>query len=372
VTVQGVSSMRFAPVRDAFSRHFTQHGEIGASVGVTFRGETVVDLWGGWRDAAKTRLWDHDSVACVWSISKSVTAICFAMIVERGLVAYEDRVGRYWPEFAAAGKAEVTLAMLLSHQAGVTGFSTPAVMADLFAGDVAARRLAAQAPFWEPGTGSGYHPVSLGILATALFAKIEGRSIQDFVRDELAGRFGLDLSIGAPTDNPETVAEMIPVPGEPQALFAHDSRAREAADNPPLDPAVANTAAFRSADLCAVNAFSNGRSLAQLYSLFMGRRTDRLALVSGQTFAEATRPRAEGIDLVRGVFLRWSAGFQLNANELYGPNPDVILHTGFGGTFSLADPVGEVTLSYVPNRLGDLYDREPRRLGLVKALYQSL
>jgi CubicO group peptidase (beta-lactamase class C family) len=369
--VHGFSAGKFAPVRDAFQAHFTEHNEVGASLGVTFRGETVVDLWGGWRDAAKTRSWERDTVACIWSVSKSITAICFGMIVDRGLASFEDRISRYWPEFAAAGKGEVTIAMLLSHQAGVTGFATPAVTEDMYAGEAAARRLAAQAPFWEPGTAAGYHPCSVGILATALFARIEGRSIQSFVQDELARPFGLDVSIGAPPGKPDTVAEMIAVAGGGTAILPNDSPAQAAANNPLLNSAMANTPAFRTADLCAVNAFSNGRSMAELYSLFMGGRLDGRALASNQVFANATMLRAEGVDLIRGVFLRWSAGFQINVNGLFGPNPDVVFHTGFGGTFSLADPVAGVTLSYVPNRMGDLYDREPRRTGLVKALYQS-
>jgi CubicO group peptidase (beta-lactamase class C family) len=112
--------------------------------------------------------------------------------------------------------------------------------------------------------------------------------------------------------------------------------------------------------------------MAELYSLFMGGRPDGRALTSREVFANATTPRAEGVDLIRGVFLRWTAGFQLNVDGLFGPNPDVVFHTGMGGTFTMADPIAGVTLSYVPNRMGDLYDREPRRTGLVKALYQSL
>ena len=369
--MHGASTAKFAPVLDAFQAHFTERDEVGASVGVTFRGETVVDLWGGWRNSARTQAWERDTVACIWSVSKSITAICFGMIIDRGLASFDDRISRYWPEFAAAGKGEVTIAMLLSHQAGVTGFAMPAITEDMYAGDAAARRLAAQAPFWEPGTAAGYHPFSVGILATALFARIEGRSIQSFVQDELARPFGLDLSIGAPPGKPDTAAEMIPAPGGATAPFPDDSPARAAANNPPFDSAMANTPAFRTADLCAVNAFSNGRSMAELYSLFMGGRADGRALTSYEVFANATIPRAEGVDLIRGVFLRWTAGFQLNGG-LFGPNPDVVLHTGLGGTFSLADPVAGVTLSYVPNRMGDLYDREPRRTGLVKALYQSL
>jgi CubicO group peptidase (beta-lactamase class C family) len=369
--VQGLSAAQFAPVRAAFERHFSEHDEVGASVGVSLNGETVVDLWGGWRDAAKTRPWQRSSVACQWAVSKSVNAICFAMLINRGLASYADRVCHYWPEFGAAGKHRVTIAMLLAHQTGVTGFASAAVTEDLYAGEVSALRLAGQAPFWEPGHGAGYHPISLGILANALFRRIEGRSIQQFVLQELARPFGLDLSVGAPADRPETAAEMIPPPAG-TALFPEDTPARRAANNPPFDSAMANAGVFSAADLCAVNGYANGRSMAELYSLFMGTGSDGRVLVSREVFTQAIAPRAEGIDIVRGSFLRWTAGFQLNMDGLFGPNPDVIFHTGMGGTFTLADPDAGVTLSYVPNRMGNLYDREPRRTGLVKALYESL
>jgi CubicO group peptidase (beta-lactamase class C family) len=135
---------------------------------------------------------------------------------------------------------------------------------------------------------------------------------------------------------------------------------------------MANTPVFGAADLCAVNGYGNGRSMAELYSLFMGDRSDGRVLVSRDVFKQATAPRAEGVDVVRGSYLRWTAGFQLNVNGLFGPNPEVVFHTGMGGAFTLADPNAGITLSYIPNRMGNLYDREPRRTGLVKALYESL
>jgi CubicO group peptidase (beta-lactamase class C family) len=371
VELQGTCVVQFEPVRAAFERHFEEYDEVGASVGVTLRGESVVDLWGGWRDAAKTRPWQRDSVACQWAVSKSVNAMCFGMLIDRGLASYDDEVSRYWPAFAAAGKGRVTIAMLLAHQTGVTGFATAAVTEDFYAGDVSALRLAGQAPFWEPGQIAGYHPISVGILANALFRRIDGRSIQQFVVAELAQPFGLDLSVGAPPDRPGTAAEMIPVPGGSR-LFPEDTPARRAANNPPFDSAMANTPVFGAPDLCAVNGYSNGRSMAELYSLFMGDRSDGRVLVSRDVFKRATALRAEGVDVVRGSYLRWTAGFQLNVNGLFGPNPEVVLHTGMGGAFTLADPNAGVTLSYVPNRMGNLFDREPRRLGLVKALYESL
>jgi CubicO group peptidase (beta-lactamase class C family) len=384
--VEGFNHPQFDHVREVFTRNFADHDELGASVAVTVAGELVVDLWGGWKDKARTQPWTRDTRAPLWSGTKPITGICFAMIVDRGLATYEDRVSKYWPEFGAAGKEAVTIAQLLSHQAGLPGFLMPTTLSELLSTDLAAARLAAQAPLWPPGTACGYHGVTTGPIASTIFKRIEGRSIRQFVAEEIANPFNLSVSIGLNPEDFELAAEVVRPEQdiELRGLFGVDgpvsaseprnpnlSPAQVAAMNPPIDTRYANLAEWRAADLPSANGFGNARALAELYALVLGHPRNGKLLARPAVIAEATRPRAEGMDQVKKVRARWAAGFAVNEG-LYGPNPDTFFHTGLGGTFSLGDPVADLSVSYTPNRMGDLFERDPRRRGLVAAVYDCL
>jgi len=191
VDIHGFCSPKFDRVQEVFVENFREHGELGADFALIVGGDVVVDMWAGHRDVARQQPWERNTITNVWSTTKGVMAACFAILVDRGLMSYDDEVRQYWPEFAEAGKSKVTIGMLLAHQAGLSGFTTPATIDDLLSGEVAAQRLAAQAPIWEPGTTAGYHGMTLGILATALFSRIEGRSIKQFVAEEFAAEFDL-------------------------------------------------------------------------------------------------------------------------------------------------------------------------------------
>jgi|UPI0003C14AFB CubicO group peptidase (beta-lactamase class C family) len=367
---RGVCAPAFAGVRDAFVANFTDRGEIGAAFSLVVDGETVVDLWGGWRDAARSRPWEADSLVNVWSTTKGLNAICFAMLVQRGLADYEAPVARWWPEFAAAGKDDITLGDLLSHQAGLSGFTTPAVLEDLYAGEAAAQRLAAQAPIWPPRSASGYHAISIGILAAALFRRIEGRPIGRFVAEEIAAPFGLDLSIGLSPPNGTRAAEMIAPPEMGSAALGALNPAQIAAlANPGLDPRLPNTEAWRAAELPSANGFSNARALARLYALLLSPDGP---LVGAETLAKATTARIEGRDLVLDLFARWAAGFLRNSEELYGPHPESFGHSGWGGSFAFADPKAGIAMSYTMNRMSAQLRGDPRAMALIEAVYAAL
>jgi CubicO group peptidase (beta-lactamase class C family) len=373
IELQGCCASKFARVRDAFITNFREHGEIGADFALIVGGEVVADLWAGSRDVARTKPWTRRTITNIWSSTKGINGTCFAMLVDRGLASYEDKVSQYWPEFGAAGKQDITVGMLLAHQAGLSGFTTPATIADLLSGEVAAGRLAAQAPIWEPGTTSGYHGMTLGILATALFARIEGRSIKRFVAEEIAEPFGLDLSIGVEAGDEDRVAEMLPTAALDTSSFDHFNVAQHAAfTNPETPGSLSNDTAWRAADLPAANGYSNARALAGMYGLLLRPRADGKVLVAKNAVAQATRCRFNGIDSVKGTFTRWSAGFWLNPGKLYGPNLEAFGHSGWGGSFGFADPVAEVAVAYTMNRMSDQFERDPRRRGLIDAVYASL
>jgi len=384
--IEGSNRGDFDRVRDTFTRNFTDHDEIGASIAVTLGGELVVDLWGGWKDKARTQAWTRETRAPLWSGTKAITGICFAMIIDRGLATYEDPVSQYLPEFAAAGKEGITIAQLLSHQAGLPGFIEPTTLPELLSTELATARLCAQAPLWPPGTASGYHGVTVGPIATTIFRRIEGRPIRQFVAEEIARPFNLGISIGLDPEEFDQAAEAIrPEQGiELGRFYGVDGKlsagnpsnpnlspAQAAAMNPPIDGKYANLSEWRAADLPSANGFGNARSLAELYALVLGHARNGRRLASPDVFAEATRERVNGIDQVKNVQARWAAGFAVN-DGLYGPNQGTFFHAGMGGTFTLGDPVEDITVSYTPNRLGDQFERDPRRRGLVKAVYECL
>lgn len=368
IAVSGHCDPAFEPVRDAFAANFTDRGDVGAAVAVMVKGEAVVDLTGGWRDAARTQAWQPDTLVNVWSTTKGVAAACFAMLVDAGRISYADPVVRWWPDFAAEGKGAVTIGQLLSHQAGLCGFTTPATVADLLAGSPSAVRLAAQAPLWEPGTASGYHAITIGILATELFERIEGRSLRRFVAEELCTRRGFDISIGLDAAEDHRRAELIAPPDMDSTQVGSFTPVQIAAlGNPALDPLLPNDPAWRRADLPSANGHANARALASLYSALIGGD-----LVGERALAEATALQIENTDLVLGLPVRWGAGFLLNTDGAYGPGAASFGHSGWGGSFAMADPAAGLAMSYTMNRMGTMLRDDPRDLALIGAVYDVL
>jgi CubicO group peptidase (beta-lactamase class C family) len=373
--VHGTASSGFAALADAFARNFTERGDVGASLAVVRDGEMVVDLWAGSLDAAGTRPWSRDAVVNVWSTTKAVVALCFAMLVERGQAAYDAPVARWWPEFAAGGKGEVTLAQLLSHQAGLCSFADPAVIEDYYDQRTAEARLAAQTPFWPPGSRSGYHAISIGTLANGLFRRIEGRGLGQFIAEELSGPFGLDLTLGLPESESRRRAEMIAPPELVTSNMTTDLNPSQVAAylNPVVEPLLPNTAAWRACEIPSANGFSNARSLARLFGALAGDGAlEGRRLVGRGTLAQATTERIAGVDEVLGVPARWGAGFLLNTDGLYGPQGLAFGHSGWGGSFVMVDPVRRMAVAYAMNRMGTDLVGDPRDVALIAAAYEGV
>jgi CubicO group peptidase (beta-lactamase class C family) len=367
--IQGKSQPAFAAVAREFERNFSERGDVGASLAIVRDGEMVVDLWGGSLDAAGQRPWAKDSVVNVWSTTKAVNALCFAMLVDRGLAAYLDPVARWWPEFAAHGKAAVTIAMLLSHQAGLCSFRDPAVVEDFYDQPRAAARLAAAEPFWPPGSRSGYHAISIGVLAGELFRRIEGRSLGQFIAQELSGPLGLDLTLGLAESEEPRRAEMIAPPELATSNMTTDLNPSQVAAylNPVIEPLLPNTAAWRACELSSANGFSNARSLATLFGAVAAGN-----VLSPAVLAQATTEQIRGVDEVLGVQARWGAGFLLNTDGLYGPRAEAFGHSGWGGSFMMIDPGERMAIAYTMNRMGADLVGDPRDVALIAAAYEGL
>jgi len=381
--VQGHCDERFAAVRTAFEENFRDRGELGAAVAVTIDGRTVVDLWGGWADTARTRPWERDTLVNVWSTSKGPTALCAHILADRGLLDLDAPVAAYWPEFAAAGKEKVLVRHLLSHRAGLSGLREPHSLQELYDWELTTRRLAATEPWWEPGTRSGYHALTYGFLVGEVVRRVSGLLPGAFLRREVTGPLGIDFSIGLPEKEYGRAAEL-----EHMAPPANDQQSAAAAQLPPLALAAlanplmgaadANTPAWRAAEIPAANGHGTARAVSQLYGIFAGGGTWDGRRVLSPEAAERVREGQGGCrDLVLGAGLgrdtEVALGLWLSGDGgSYGPNPRAFGHDGFGGSCGLADPEAEVSLGYVMNRMGPQIADDPRKTALVEALYGTL
>src|SRR5512135_1726227 len=239
----------YEEVRKVFEGHFDTGQDVGASVCVTKNGETVVDLWGGHADAAKTRPWVKDTIINVYSTTKTMTALTALLLADRGLIDFTAPVAKYWPEFAANGKGNITVAQLMSHSAGLSGWKEKISKNDLYDWGKATALLAAQSTFWEPGTAPGYHALTQGYLVGEVIRRVTGKSIGTVFREEIAGPLGADFWIGLPASEDDRVAELIPPPpgdavGDNAAM---SELTRNMAVNPGIDVAETKTRAWRGA-----------------------------------------------------------------------------------------------------------------------------
>lgn len=275
-TVDGHCDPRFTAVRTAFEENFRDRAELGAAVTVTVHGETVVDLWGGWADAARTRPWERDTLVNVWSTTKGPVALCAHILADRGLLDLDAPVAAYWPEFAAEGKENVLVRHLLSHRAGLAGLREPHSLAQLYDWELTTRRLAAMEPWWEPGTRSGYHALTYGFLVGEVVRRVSGLLPGAFLEREVTGPLGIDFTIGLPEKETDRAAELVHPPAastsEQAAIFSQLAPAAIAAlTNPIAGAAEANTPEWRAAEIPAANGHGTARAIAALYGVFAGR-----------------------------------------------------------------------------------------------------
>ncbi len=376
--IDGECDVRFTAVRDAFAASFEAGREIGASFAATVDGRVVVDLWGGNADAARTRPWERDTITTVFSTTKAMVAICAHVLVDRGLLDLDAPVARYWPEFAQADKSAIPVRWLLSHSAGLAAIRTPLPSEALFDWPRMTDVLASEAPEWPPGTASGYHALTYGHLVGEVIRRVAGTSVGRFFHDEVAGPVAADFHIGLDRREDGRVAEMVGPSQEETAPLRGAVRpgsllARVLA-NPRLTPSLANTDAWRRAEVPAVNGHGNARSVARILAvLACGGTLDGVRLMTGETLARATAEQWRGRDLVLSIPMRWGLGFMLTSPELpFGPNPHAFGHGGWGGSLGIADCDARVSWAYVMNKMSAGTTGDFRAAALAGAFYGSL
>ena len=378
--VHGRCDSRFAAVRDAFAANFEADREVGSSFAATLNGELVVDLWGGYADAAKTRQWQEDTIVNVFSTTKAMTALAAHVLVERGQLDVDAPVARYWPEFAQAGKERVTVRHLLGHTAGLAAIRPALPTEALYDWVRMVEVLAAEAPWWEPGTANGYHALTFGYLVGELIHRITGKTPGVFFRDEVAVPLGADFHIGLAPSEDSRVAEMVPpttaelaAAGAPTSLD-RETLAGKTLGNPPLRAEFANRPEWRRAEIPAANGHGNARSVARVMALLAcGGELDGVRLLSERTIAASIEEQRYAKDLVLGFKMRWGLGFMLTSNHLpLGPNPRTFGHGGWGGSLGFADLDARVGWAYIMNKMSPGTAGDTRVAGPLAALYGAL
>jgi CubicO group peptidase (beta-lactamase class C family) len=387
VDIQGTCAARFQGVKEAFAQNFADFGEVGAAVAVVVDGRTVVDLWAGHADPARNRPWQRDTIANVYSTTKGITAICAHRLADQGRLDIDAPVATYWPEFAQAGKAEIPVRYLLSHRAGLPAVRQILPSGSAYDWDKMASVLAAEEPWWEPGTKHGYHALTFGNLVGEVVRRISGQSIGTYFRKEIAEPLGLDFHIGLAEQHDVRTAEMLPMelpaPDENNPIFKAltdpQSMTFKAFANPPdlMVQTTVNTRAWRAAEIPAANGHSDARSLARLYgTLARGGELDGVRVLSRDAIERARVEQSYGEDAVLlGLPSRFGLGFMLDLPEhRIVPQGEMFGHPGAGGSIGFADPTTGVGFGYVMNKmiLPPDYFIDPRWRTLVDATYAAL
>ncbi|MFK8022541.1 MAG: serine hydrolase domain-containing protein [Ilumatobacter sp.] len=387
VEINGTVADGFEKVADAFAKNFVDFPELGAGFALVADGEVKVDISAGVADKASGRVWDADTLQLVFSTTKGAAAVCVARLVEAGKLSYDDPVAAHWPEFAAGGKERVTVAQMMSHQAGLAYVEAPLSFEDLLAVGPVVDALAAQAPLWEPGSGHGYHAVTYGWLAGELVRRVDGRTLGTYFADEVAGPLGLDFWIGLPESEEHRVStlETAPPPTDPAELAlmmqvmgpgtmgfnaltmsgAMMAFGVPAADNP------FNQRPVHATEMPAANGITNARSLATMYAAMVGTVGGQ-RLVSDDTMRAMSAEAVNAPDKSLVAPTRFGMGFMLDNEVVPMLSANSFGHAGAGGSLGQADPDSGVGYGYVMNQMLGGIAGDPRTISLNDAVRACL
>jgi CubicO group peptidase (beta-lactamase class C family) len=384
--IHGSCDARFARVRSAFAENFRDHGELGAAVAIEIDGKLVVDVWAGWADAERTRPWRRDTLVNVFSVGKGMVALSVLMLVDRGEVDLDAPVARYWPEFAAGGKSDIAVRTVLCHQAGLPAIRRLLPPFAMYDWHLMTAALAAEEPWWEPGSQHGYHVNTFGFLAGEIVRRVAGEGFGDFFRTRIAGPLDADFHFGTAPRYDERTAEYV-FGDTPKDIGDEEGRRRIAADpdfvtllrrvyeNPPglSGLGTVNTREWRAAVIPSTNGHATARGVARIYGvLARGGAADGIALLHRETLDGAIVEASCGVDAILGRPSRFGLGFQLTQPERpLGPNPRTFGHFGAGGSLGFADPDAQLAFAYTMNRAGPRW-QNPCNRALIDALYACL
>jgi CubicO group peptidase (beta-lactamase class C family) len=376
----GTCDPAFEPVLEAFIENYRAENELGSAVAVVVDGWPVVDLWGGWRDEGRTMPWERDTIVCMMSVAKGVTAIAFNMLLDRGLVELDAPVSRYWPEFAQNGKEGVLIRHLLDHTAGIPVLTDePLWPGAMYDREAIVRALEAQHPLWPPGEVAAYHVHHQGYLLGEVMRRVTGKTVGPFLRDEIAGPLKADYQIGGMSPADQSRCAVV-YPNMNARLFAaKDSEApetlralafRQNPDEPWFE--TLNSEPFRTSEIASGNGHGNARAVARIYApLSVGGTLGDVALMSPDSIERMITEQHNQDEKLQDRPYHQALGVLLNTPEAVymGPNPRAFGHHGIGGSIGFGDPDAHVAFSYCVNRMHAVGDNGPRARRLIDALY---
>ena len=369
-SIEGVCDPAFAPVHDAFSENFASREEHGAAVAVWQRGRMVVDLWGGWRDRAGTEPWAGDTMVCMMSVVKAVTALLIHILADRGRIELDDPVAAYWPEFRRGGKDAVLVRHVLDHRAGVPAITHDMPPGAVFDWKAMVDAIAAEPGMWPAGTVAAYHPVTMGFIAGELIRRVSGLSPGALLR-EVSNEVGIvDYYIGVPPEAHGRCAEIFGDYGG--TIFgATDRTTLTYKSIAQIDTATFNSPAFRGAEIPSINGHGTPRAVATLFGQLAQCREGWLASpISAAALARATEEQWHGIERTSMQDRRMALGFLLGGVEAVpiNANPRSFGHGGAGGATAFADPDLQLGFAYGPSHLHGRPGPSPRTKALVDAV----
>jgi CubicO group peptidase (beta-lactamase class C family) len=381
VPLTGYFSPRFEPVVEAFMANYREEDEVGSAVHIVHDGETVVDIWGGWRDGNRTREWQRDTLVCVMSVSKGIAAIAFNMLIDRGLVDIDMPVAHYWPEFAQNGKQRLPVRYLLDHRSGLPIISDPLWPGAIFDRDSMVRALAAQAPLWEPGTTAAYQVTTQGFLLGEIMRRVTGRTFGPFVAEEIAGPLGVDFIMGG-LDVRDQLRCAEVLPNTSATLMAakdgaqDDLRAKTMLQYP-KEPwsTLLNSRPWRESEIASGNGHGTAGAIATIYgALTRDGGKHKPGLMPTRAVENMIREQHCQIEIVQDRHYHQGLGILLNSPDAVymGPSPRSFGHHGIGGSLGFGDPDARIGFSYVVNRFHAVGTNGPRARRLIDALYSCM
>ncbi len=375
IQLNGYCDSRFNDVINAFMKNIEERLEVGASFAATVNGEFVVDIWGGYANAEKTRPWLRDTITCVYSTTKVMTALCALILIDRRKLDPDAPVADYWPGFAQAGKEKISVSQVLTHSSGLSGLDTPLTIETMCDWEKVIDLLERQSPWWEPGSACGYHMFTFGFIVGELVRRISGKSIGSFFRDEVALPLNADFHIGLQEQHDARLADLVP----PKAVLSFpqvnpDSVMMKTLFNSPLPPGYSDRA-WRAAEIPSTNGHGNARSVVKIGSVIAcGGEINGIRLLSKNTIDRAIREQFSGTDLVMGVPMKWGLGFGLAGDALDAlefPSPRTAYWGGYGGSWLEMDVENRTCFAYVMNKLELDTGGDRRMLALRKVFLEA-
>lgn len=399
--ISGYCEDNFIEARNIFEKSISSGFELGGSVAVEVQGKKVIDLWGGHLDHSQSKAWEENTLVNVFSTTKGIAAICLLQLIEKGLLDIEEPVCEYWPEFSLNGKENIPVKYLFCHKAGLCGIREPLESGAFSNWDLITSELAKQEPLWEPGTAHGYHAITYGHLVGELLRRIDGRTIGQYFKEEIAEPLNLDFWIGLPDSEFDRVSDIYPskpgplqylfplltklprfvLPGRAKFLldFGDTSKPIGAAfNNPPISSnrgMEANTKQWRNAEIPAANGHGTARSIAKLYGILAnGGSRDGIHVLSPETIEKGRQTQSDGKDLVLGgMRTRFGLGFMLGTeNVSMGPNPNAFGHGGAGGSLGFSDPDNNISLGFVMNQMHQGVTAWKTATDVAESVYKTL